>query len=251
MRGWGALRGRLSSPAPPPSPWGPRPTVCVCLCVSVCVRVCVPESGRAPVCVCVSVSVCLSVCVCVRTPVCVSLSRDVPVCVRVPLVCGQAPVCMCPSCAPVCTPVSSPPRVSHVPTARCVRWGCKGRCQGCGPVPPARDTASPSVAASVGPGLSPHPLLPSLCNGVAVSATWFPPASVSFESGTKRPPRWAPGAPLLSPLGAGTLVQSPILRSPLIPKTPLPGRHCLPHSHKGVTSCVSEERLFPEGLPQG
>ena len=206
MRGWGALRGRLSSPAPPPSPWGPRPTVCVCLCVSVCVRVCVPESGRAPVCVCLCLSVCL--CVCVRTPVCVSLSRHVPVCVRVPLVCGQAPVCMCPSCAPVCTPVSSPPRVSHVPTARCVRWGCKGRCQGCGPVPPARDTASPSGSRVRRARPESAPPSPLSLNGVAVSAAWFPPASVSFESGTKRPPRWAPGAPLLSPLGAGTLVHS-------------------------------------------
>ena len=192
MRGWGALRGRLSSPAPPPSPWGPRPTLCVCLCVSVCVRVCVPESGRAPVCVCLCLSVCL--CVCVRTPVCVSLSRHVPVCVRVPLVCGQAPVCMCPSCAPVCTPVSSPPRVSHVPTARCVRWGCKGRCQGCGPVPPARDTASPSVAASVGPGLSLHPLLPS-----AMGSLSRPPGFPQPQCPSSRGQKDLPGG-LLAPL---------------------------------------------------
>ena len=150
--------------------------------------VCVPESGRAPVCVCLCV--CLSVCV--RTPVCVSLSRHVPVCVRAPLVCGRAPVCTCPSCAPMCTPMSSPPRVSHVPTARCVRWGCEGRCQGCGLAPPARDTASPRGAASVGPGLSLHPLLPSLCSGVTVSAAWLPQPQCPSSRGQKDLPGGLP-----------------------------------------------------------
>ena len=214
--------------------------------------VCVPESGRAPVCVCLCV--CLSVCLCPYTRVCVPESARARVC-ACPLGVRAGPgLHVSQLCPHVHTRVLSAPRVpcAHGPLravglrgevprvwacASCKRYGFPSGSR----VRRARPESAPP---------SPLSLQWGHCLGRLAS-----PASVSFESGTKRPPRWAPGglpAPLCGVLwGPGPWSSLPCLGPRGSPKRLCRGDTISPiPTDKGVTSCLRGVPL-PRGSPPG